>query len=147
MFVRFRSRSPNDTVTAARTPAVRPLARPKRLRSPGDEIGPVRAARRDLENRSPYRRPAKADAMDFAVFRDQENANNVVRNKENSLARDQPLKRRSVLGVLNTKQAFNKQALPKSKVRATSHPVACPRERPILVRAVLWVWSGQWSDD
>lgn len=48
--------------------------------------------------------------MDFAVFRDRENAQ---RNKENSVnvPKDhQPAKRRSVLGVLNSNnQPFGKQ--------------------------------------
>ncbi|XP_025415048.1 cyclin-A2 [Sipha flava] len=47
--------------------------------------------------------------MEFTVFRDQENAGNVLRNKENNLPRDRLTKRRSVLGVLNSKQPFNKQ--------------------------------------
>lgn len=53
--------------------------------------------------------------MDFTVFRDQENVNNVMRNKENALKEQQP--KRSVLGVLNAGQLnnFNKQ-VPKSKV-------------------------------
>ncbi|XP_050521594.1 cyclin-A2 [Daktulosphaira vitifoliae] len=57
--------------------------------------------------------------MDFTVFRDQENVNNVMRNKENA-PREQHLKR-SVLGVLNSRQQnnFNKQ-VPKSKPQGSS---------------------------
>lgn len=57
--------------------------------------------------------------MEFTVFRDQENVNHGLRNKENNVLRDQqPKQRRSVLGVLNSKQQpFNKQAPPKSKVQ------------------------------
>ncbi|XP_022178942.1 cyclin-A2 [Myzus persicae] len=60
--------------------------------------------------------------MEFTVFRDQENANNVMRNKENNVAsRDQqPSKRRSVLGVLNAKQPFTKKPQPKSKPQGTN---------------------------
>ncbi|CAH1724067.1 unnamed protein product [Aphis gossypii] len=60
--------------------------------------------------------------MEFTVFRDQENANNVLRNKENNVpSRDQQLsKRRSVLGVLNAKQPFTKKPQPKSKPQGSS---------------------------
>jgi len=60
--------------------------------------------------------------MEFTVFRDQENANNVLRNKENNVPpRDQqPSKRRSVLGVLNAKQPFTKKPQPKSKPQGSS---------------------------
>lgn len=58
--------------------------------------------------------------MEFSVFQDQENANNVSRgNKEKNVppVRDVRPKRRSVLGVLNAKQpVVNRQAPPKSKV-------------------------------
>jgi len=56
--------------------------------------------------------------MDFSVFRDQENGG--VRNKEPNAPRDQPAKRRSVLGVLNSKQPFNKQVPSKPKHNGTS---------------------------
>lgn len=59
--------------------------------------------------------------MEFSVFRNQENANNVMRNnKENNVppSKDQPVnKRRSALGVLNSKQPFNNQVQLKSKVQ------------------------------
>ncbi|XP_015374955.1 PREDICTED: cyclin-A2 [Diuraphis noxia] len=60
--------------------------------------------------------------MEFTVFRDQENTNNVLRNKENNVpSRDQqPSKRRSVLGVLNAKQPFAKKPQPKSKPQGTN---------------------------
>lgn len=60
--------------------------------------------------------------MEFTVFRDQENANNVLRNKENNVPpRDQlPSKRRSVLGVLNAKQPFTKKPQSKTKPQGPS---------------------------
>ncbi|XP_001942828.2 cyclin-A2 [Acyrthosiphon pisum] len=60
--------------------------------------------------------------MEFTVFRDQENANNVLRNKENNVPpRDQqPSKRRSVLGVLNAKQPLTKKTQPKPKPQGTN---------------------------
>lgn len=53
--------------------------------------------------------------MESIVLFDQENAKNVLRSKENNVSRDMS-KRCLVLGVLNSKQPFNKQTSPKSKV-------------------------------
>jgi len=55
--------------------------------------------------------------MEFTVFRDQENANNVTRNnKENNMPKDLTTKRRTILGLLNPKQPTVKQPLQKAKV-------------------------------
>lgn len=66
--------------------------------------------------------------MEFPVFRNQENANNVMRNKENNMppSKDHPgNKRRSALSVLNSKQPFNKQVPLKSKVRTVVARSGC----------------------
>lgn len=56
--------------------------------------------------------------MEFTVFRDQENSNNVGRNnKENNVPRDLVPKRRTILGLLNPKQPLVKQVQQKSKVQ------------------------------